>query len=434
LNWLQGALPFAVVLGSVVLFHEFGHYLAAKAFGITVEIFSVGFGPRLWGFVHRGTEYRLSWVPLGGYVKLKGETTPEDGSPPDPGDLMSHSRGARFIVFVMGAVFNLATALSLTAFIFMHGVQEYAYLYEAPVIGEVDPESPAAHVDLQAGDKVVSFDGTPVGNWKDLQIRMLLSPGQTRDVVVERDGRQVQTRLLIEAGPNDVGRPGLAPATGVLVGGLQGGWPAEQAGLKRGDRIAAIDGLPMPTVDRVFHTIQSSPGKALHFTVDRDGSSFETDIVPRDDGVKGRIGFIRTPPMVTRTYPFLEACRQSVRHNIEQVGLVFETFRKLLRFELSLRAFSGPVDLYKFSGEAMEEGLIPFLQLIAFVSLQLGIINLFPIPPLDGGHLFTLTVEGLLRRDLSLALKERVMQAGLILLLLFMGTVIYFDISKNFFH
>jgi regulator of sigma E protease len=138
--------------------------------------------------------------------------------------------------------------------------------------------------------------------------------------------------------------------------------------------------------------------------------------------------------MVTRTYPFLEACRQSVRHNIEQVGLVFETFRKLLRFELSLRAFSGPVDLYKFSGEAMEEGLIPFLQLIAFVSLQLGIINLFPIPPLDGGHLFTLTVEGLLRRDLSLALKERVMQAGLILLLLFMGTVIYFDISKNFFH
>ncbi len=434
MNWLQGALPFAIVLGSVVLFHEFGHYLAAKAFGITVEIFSVGFGPRLWGFVRRGTEYRLSWVPLGGYVKLKGETNPEDGTPPDPGDLMAHSRGVRFVVFVMGAVFNLATAFFLTAFIFMHGVEEYAYLYEAPVIGEIDPDSPAAHADLQPGDKVVAFDGTPVENWKDLQIKLLLSPRQTKDIVVERDGRQVTSRLTIEAGPNDVGRPGLAPATGVLVGGLQDGWPAAEAGLQRGDRIAAIDGAPMATVERVYRTIQGSPGKGLRFTIERNGSSFDKEIIPRDDDGKGRIGFIPTPPMITRTYPMLEAARQSVRHNVEQIGLVFETFRKLLRFEISLRAFSGPIDLYKFSGEAAREGGIPFLQLIAFVSLQLGIINLFPIPPLDGGHLFTLTVEGLIRRDLSLALKERVMQAGLVLLLLFMGAVIYLDISKNFFH
>ena len=435
MSWLwQGALPFAIVLGSVVLFHEFGHYLAAKAYGITVEIFSVGFGPRLWGFVRRGTEYRLSWIPLGGYVKLKGETTPEDGTPPDPGDLMAHSRVRRFVVFVMGAVFNLATAFFLTQFIFMHGVQEFAYLYEVPVIGEVDPESPAKTADLRPGDKVVAFDGRPVENWKDLQIRMLLSPRQTRDIVVERDGVQVTARLHIEAGANDVGRPGLAPATGVLVGGLQPGWPAEAAGLKRGDRIAAIDGVGMPTVERVYRTIQGSPGKALRFSIDRDGKTFDADIVPRDEDGKGRIGFMPTPPTVTRTYPFLEAGRQSARQNLESIGLVFETFRKLLRRELSLRAFSGPVDLYRFSGEALEEGLIPFLQLIAFVSLQLGIINLFPIPPLDGGHLFTLTVEGLLRRDLSMALKERVMQAGLILLLLFMGTVIYFDISKNFFH
>jgi len=434
-SWLwEGALPFALVLGSVVLFHEFGHYLAAKMYGITVEVFSVGFGPRLWGFVRKGTEYRLSWVPLGGYVKLKGETSAEDGTPPDPGDMMAHSRFRRFVVFVMGAVFNLATAFFLTAFIFMHGVQEYAYLYEAPIIGEIDPESPAVAAGLQPGDKVVSFDGQPVTNWKDLQIRMMLSPRQTRDIVVERDGRPIPARLAIEAGPNEIGRPGLGPATGVLVGGLQPGWPADEAGLKRGDRIAAIDGAPMPTVEKVYRTIQGSPGKALTFTIDRDGSSFDVAITPRDDQGKGKIGFIPTPPTITRTYPFLEAARQSARQNIESIGLVFETFRKLLRRELSLRAFSGPVDLYRFSGEAMEEGLIPFLQLIAFVSLQLGIINLFPIPPLDGGHLFTLVVEGILRRDLSLVIKERVMQAGLILLLLFMGTVIYFDISKNFFH
>jgi regulator of sigma E protease len=430
----QGALPFVVVLGSVVLFHEFGHYLAAKAFGITVEAFSVGFGPRLFGFVRGGTEYRLSWVPLGGYVKLRGETAGEDGAAPDPGDLMAHSRVQRFIVFVMGAVFNLATAFGLTTIIFMKGVQEFAYLYEPPVIGEIDPDSPAKTAGLQAGDRVLEFGGRAVPTWKDLQVEMLLSPGQTKDIVVDRQGQRISTRLQVQATPNDIGRQSVWPATGVLVGSLQPGWPAEKAGLRKGDRIAAIDGAPMNTVNRVYETIQGSAGKPLRFTIASPDGTREVTITPRDDDGKGRIGFIPTAPSVTRSYPFVEAARQSFRQNLESIGLVFETFRKLLRRELSFKAFSGPVDLYRFAGETAEEGLIPFLQLIAFVSLQLGIINLFPIPPLDGGHLFTIAVEGAIRRDLSTALKERVMQAGLILLLLFMATVIYFDISKNFFH
>jgi regulator of sigma E protease len=432
MSWsLWGVLPFAGVLGSVVLFHEFGHFLAAKAFGITVEVFSVGFGPRIWGFVRRGTEYRLSWIPLGGYVKLRGESAAEDGTPPDPGDLMAHSRVQRFIVFVMGAVFNLVTAFGLTTVIFMKGVPEFAYLDEAPVVGEVDPDSPARAAGIQPGDRIVSFGGKPVATWKALQVEMLLSPRQTRDVVIDRAGQPVTTRLTIESTSNDIGRPGIFPATGVLVGGLQPGWPAEKAGLQRGDRIVSIDGAPMTTVNRLMQTIQGAPGRELKLRMERSGTPYDVAIIPRDDGGKGRIGFVPTPPTVTRTYPLAEAAVQSVRQNVESIGLVFETFRKLIRRELSFRAFSGPVDLYRFSGEAAEEGLIPFLQLIAFISLQLGIINLFPIPPLDGGHLFTITVEGLLRRDLSTALKERVMQVGLILLLLFMGTIIYFDIAKN---
>jgi regulator of sigma E protease len=435
MSWIwEGALPFLGVLGSVILFHEYGHYLAAKAFGITVEVFSVGFGPRLWGIVRAGTEYRISWIPLGGYVKLRGETAPEDGRPLDPGDLMAHSRLRRFVVFVMGAVFNLATAFGLTTIIFMNGVQEFAYLYEPPIVGEVDENSPAREAGILPGDRVLTFGGKPVPTWKELQIEILLSPRQTRDVTLDRGGTIVTTRLEIQSTSSDIGRPGIFPMTGVMVGSLQPGWPAETAGLQRGDRLVLIDGAPMNTVNTVFQTIQAAPGKTLRFTVEREGRRFEADIVPREEAGKGRIGLVPTPPSVTRTYPFLEAARQSVRQNIDSIGLVFVTFRKLLARELSFRAFSGPVDLYRFSGEAAEEGLIPFLQLIAFVSLQLGIINLFPIPPLDGGHLFTLTIEGILRHDLSTALKERVMQAGLILLLLFMGTVIYFDISKNFFN
>lgn len=434
MSWsVGGLLPFVGVLGSVVLFHEFGHYLAAKFFKVTVEVFSVGFGPRLWGFTHRGTEYRLSWVPLGGYVKLRGESDGEGGAPPDPGDLLAHPRWQRFAIFVMGSVFNLATALGLTTVVFMKGVHEFAYLYEPAIVGEIDPRSPAQSAGIEPGDRVVEFAGNPVENWKDLQLQMMLSPRQTKLVALERAGVRRTVELTIEATTNDVGRPGIFPATGVLVGGLESGWPAEAAGLQKGDRIVSIDGAPMTTVTRVYEVIQASPGKELAFVIERGGSTFDARIVPRDEAGKGRIGFRPTPPTVTRAYPLVEAARQSVLQNVEAVGLVFETFRKLIRRELSFRAFSGPVDLYKFSGEAAEEGLVPFLQLIAFVSLQLGIINLFPIPPLDGGHLFTIAIEGAIRRDLSTVLKERVMQAGLVLLLVFMATVIYFDITKNFF-
>jgi len=431
-SWIwHYALPFMAVLGSVVLFHEFGHYLVAKVLGITVEIFSVGFGPRIAGFTRGGTEYRIAWVPLGGYVKLKGETAEEGSAPADPGDLMGRPRWQRFLVFVMGAVFNLITALGLTAAIFMTGVQENAYLYEKPIVGEVDQDSPAKDADIRPGDQIVSFGGEPVSTWKDLQIRMMLSPRQTKDLELERDGRLVTTRLTIESNKSDIGIPGVYPATGVVVGGLQPGRPAEKAGLRKGDRIAAIDGVPMITLNRVLQTIQSSPGKPLRFSIERAGQTFDVTLVPVEEEGHGRIGIVPTPPSVTRSYPFFEALYQSVVSNVEQTKLVFITFRKLLTRELSLRAFSGPVDLYRFSGEAAQEGLIPFLQLIAFVSLQLGIINLFPIPPLDGGHLFTIVVEGIIRRELSARLKERVLQAGLILLLLFMGTIIFFDISKN---
>jgi regulator of sigma E protease len=438
MRWLlEGALPFLVVLGTVVVFHEFGHFLAAKAFGITVEIFSVGFGPKIAGFNYRGTEYRVAWIPLGGYVKLKGETGAEDGRPPEPGDLMAHPRWQRFIVFVMGAVFNLITAVGLTTVILMMGVQEYAYLKEAPVVGHINEEGPAVAAGIEPGDLILSFGGVEVPTWKDLQIEMMLSPRQTKEIVLERDGKRVVTQLAIEADARDIGRPGLYPLTdGVAVGSLQEGWPAEEAGLRQGDRLVAIDGMPMPTVNRLVQTIQASPGKPLVFSVEREGEALDLTIVPRDDGGLGRTGFAPVPlmPTVTRTFPFFAAVQQSIRQNAENVGLIFTTFKKLIRRELSFKAFSGPVDLVRFSGQAAHEGLIPFLGLMAFVSLNLGIINLFPIPPLDGGHLFTITIEGVIRRELSVQLKERVMQAGLILLLLFMGTIIYFDISKNFFN
>lgn len=435
MSWLwEYVLPFVAVLGSVVLFHEFGHYVVAKWLRITVEIFSVGFGPRVAGFRRGGTDYRLSWIPLGGYVKLKGESAEETGAVPDPGDLLSRPRWQRLLVFVMGAVFNLITALVLTAAILMHGVHEFAHLDDPPIVGGIDKEIAASGADIRPGDRILSLGGKRVSNWKELEMQMLLSPGQTREVVLERDGGRLSTRIAIPAGSRGGGFPVLYASTDVLVGGLQPGWPAEEAGLQPGDRVVAIDGVAMTTIRMVYDTIQAAPGQPLRLTIRRAGEIFERVVVPRNEGGRGRIGFVPTAPTVIRAYAPVEALRRSVARNVENTLMVFDTFRRLLNRELSLRTtFSGPIELFLFSGAAAQEGLVPFLHLIAFVSLQLGIINLFPIPPLDGGHIFTLLIEGAIRRELSAQFKERVTQAGLILVLVFMGTIIYFDISKTFF-
>ena len=436
MSWIwQFAVPFIVVLGVVVLFHEFGHFLVAKWLGVTVEVFSVGFGPRIFGFRRGGTDYRVSWVPLGGYVKLKGETPEEITGAPDPGDLMSRSRFQRFLVFVMGAVFNLITAYVLTVAILMMGIPEPIYPSQTPVVGEVAPDSPAGAAGIKPQDRILSVGGQPVRTWRDLEWAILLSPGQTKEVTLERAGQRLTVQLPIEADKrNGVGILAFAPATGVIVTDPQPGRPAARAGLRTGDRIVSIDGVEMTTIGKVIKTIQAAPGKPLHFVIERNGQRLEMDITPVREGEKGVIGFLPRPPMTIRTYGFVASLGVALQRNFENASLVFLTLKKLFLGEMSLRSFSGPIGLYLASGVSAQEGLSQFLEFIAFVSLQLGIINLFPIPPLDGGHILTLTVEGIIRRDLSIQVKERVMQAGLVFLLLFMATVIFLDISKLFPH
>lgn len=434
----EGALPFILVLGTVVVFHEFGHFLAAKVFGITVEVFSVGFGPRIAGFTFRGTEYRVAWIPLGGYVKLKGEIAPEDGHTPEPGELMAHPRWQRFIVFVMGAVFNIITAVSLTTVIFMIGEREPAYLMEPPVVGSVAEDSPAVRADIRPGDLIVSFGGGEVPTWGDLEFEIMLSPQQTKEIVIERAGETLSTLLTVEADPRNAnGVLSFYPSTdGVVAEKVLSGTPADEAGMEDGDLLVAVDGTAITSGRQLVPMIRASTGQPMQFTVQRGEESLELTVVPEDVGGVGQAGFnlVEMVPTVTRSYPFATAARLSVLKNLEWLNAIYKSFELLFKGELPLRAFSGPLELVRFSGQAAQSGLTSLLKLTAIISLNLGIINLFPIPPLDGGHLLTITVEGVIRRELSVQIKERMMQAGLILLFLFMGAILYFDISKNWFN
>jgi len=430
---LQSLGAFALILGLLVLIHELGHFLVAKFLGIGVEVFSIGFGPRLFGFRKKGTDYRLSAIPLGGYVKMRGEN-PDETLSGDPEEFLSRPKPQRFAVLVMGATMNIAAAIFLMVVVYRAGIPEPAYLHRPAVVGAVEPGSPAARAGIHPDDLIVRLGENRVGTWSDLLTTVTLSPGQEVPLVLDRGGRTLtQTITLGSATVYRIGYAGILPVDPAQVDEVVPGLPADQAGVKAGDRFLAVNGEPIRNYLTAWQVIQNSPGRTVSLRIERDGRLLELSVVPKAEEGKGVIGIRWRAEKTLRRYPLYGALAASLKWNWENVDLVFTTLRKLLTRQISLRTMSGPIDIYKFSGAALREGWLQFLQFMALVSLQLGVINLMPFPVLDGGHIFILLLEGVVRRDLSFRIKERIMQVGFYLLLLLMGAIVYLDISKNFF-
>jgi regulator of sigma E protease len=426
----------AFVLGIMIIVHEFGHFAAAKLFGVRVETFSVGFGKRLLGFRRGDTDYRLSLIPLGGYVKMSGENILEQRTGADY-EFMSHPRWQRFIIAVAGPFMNIMLAVVLLTAVFMIRYEHPMYLDKPAVIGWVLPGSPADKAGIQPGDRIVQIAGLTNPAWEDVEPKTMLNANQPLPLDVDRNGEILhKTVTPVATGPEQIGDPGWAPDQPNTVTEIEPNMPAASAGLHVGDNIVAVNGQTTRSTAAMIRILQENKDKPITLSVVRDGKDVQISVTPKlmkgENGAPDayRIG-IHSNPMHVDKLSLGQAFQRSLEQNRKYSLLVFDLVGKMIQRKASIKQVSGPIEIARASGAAAQQpGWTPLLALMAAISLNLGIFNLFPFPILDGGMILMLAIEGLRRRDISLAVKERVYQVAFVLLVLFAVLVIFNDISK----
>lgn len=427
----------AFVLGVMILVHEFGHYAVAKMCGVRVEVFSLGFGKRLFGFRHGDTDYRVSALPLGGYVKMAGEN-PMDARTGDPGEFVSHPRWQRLLIAVAGPTMNILLAIGIVTGVFMVHYSHDWYLDQPTQVGWVEENSPAAKAGLMPGDLITQIDGFSNPLWEDTKAKITISPQQPLPITVKRGDHTLSMTLTPETyGPNKAGEAGLEPAAGITVEAMEESMPAYKAGIRKSDEILAVNGIALHSIGELTHFLQQDKGKPVEITALHDGRPTKYQmtpvLAPNGQGEQRyRIGFSPGVRQHVDSLTFSQALSRSVETNKKYAFLLVELVEKMVQKKVSVKMMSGPIDIARVSGEAAREpGWTPLLLLMAGISLNLGIFNLFPIPILDGGVILLLLIEGLMRRDISLHIKERIYQAAFVFLVLFAAMVIFNDISKT---
>jgi regulator of sigma E protease len=443
---IGNTLALLLVLSVLVVIHEFGHFAFAKAFRFPVEVFSFGFGKRIFGKVINGTDYRVSAIPLGGYVRVVGlgpdESTLAEGSSTEARPV--GKRWQRALILIAGPAMNLILALLLHTAVFAVGVSVPAYELQPPIVKIVEPNSPGAVAGFQPGDRILSINGKATPRWRDALFIFGLNAREKLTVVVDRPGRKVALDVVPAARDKyDLGYVGLFPDFGKSVrpriSMVVAGSPAETAGLKKGDVILSVAGKEIRgSPDETFQSFvsaiaQAAPGP-FPVTYLRDGKVLTTSVRPRrdpDGSWKVGVQVIPDLPEVLERFPIGQAFVEGWRRVETDFRMTLSVIGRLFRGKASMRSMSGPLDIAKFSGEAARTGTVPLIALMAAISLQLGIFNLLPIPVLDGGHLFLLTLEGIARRDFSLKVKERILQVGFLMILALITVVLYNDLAKN---
>lgn len=424
---------FLIVFGVLVFAHEFGHFFMAKLVGINVEVFSFGYGKRLFGYKRGGTDYRISLIPMGGYVKFSGEEALEGlkkNIEPKPGDFQATKRWQRFLVILMGPIMNILLALVLVAFINMGGVAVPEHQNQVPVIGGAVLDSPAAKANLLPGDVILSINDKDTKTWNDVDMAVGMRPDKNIRIKVKRGEEILTIELLTDAAEFEMGYAGFYGNILTQVYMVLPRSPAEKAGLKSGDVILAINNEPI-FLHQFTKIIEENPDKELEFLVDRKGENLTLKISPRKEGDVGKIGIRPQPKTLMKKFGFFASFGESFHYNIRLISAVVDFIKNLFTGEASTRQLGGPIDIANYSYAFFRMGFLAMVGWIAFISLQLGIVNLVPVPVFDGGQIMVLCLEGIFRRDFSPKVKQVVMQIGFAIFIFLVVFIILNDVVKR---
>ena len=424
-----------VLIGIMILIHELGHYWAARWFDVHVEAFSFGFGPRLFGYRRGETDFRVSLIPFGGYVKMVGEQAGEDGGE-DPRGFLAKPRWQRMIIAFAGPAMNIILAVGLLAGLYMNRYPKVVGSEGAPTIGFVEKDSPAAKAGVQELDVITAIDGIQNPSWEQVTLAVVGAANREMAMLLTRNGKQVTAAITPEIDDiTNVGNAGWYDRHEIQVGVLSAGMGAEKAGVKSGDVLVALDGISLRSTAKLHSLLKEGAGKPVQLTYSRDNKQSTVTVEPKLTELDPKnkrylLGVQLTPRVVYVALPFGEAMRESVIQNQRSAGVILQILRGMVERRMSPKSLEGPIGIARLSSEAAREGFATFIGLMAAVSLNLAVFNLLPIPILDGGTILMLAIEMVMRRDLSLQLKENIFKVGFVFLMTVVAFVLYNDISK----
>lgn len=433
-------IAFLIMIGLLITIHELGHFLFARMFGVKVETFSIGFGPPLIRWKGKETEYQIAAIPLGGYVKMYGEdsmTEPVQGEVNkeaynDPRSFHSKPRWQKMLIAFAGPLFNIILAIILFVVVYTTGITEPAYLTEPVKVGYVEKGSYAEKAGIQVGDQIIKVNGKEIKNWKEFTLQVGMKAGKTVNFEILRGSEKIIIPVSV---PEDITKEniGISPIIKPIVGAVMKNSPAEKAGLKEKDIILAVNGKPINTwFEFVDYMLSLKENKPLNLLIKRDNQIITVSITPEYNETVKRYTIGISPLFETKIikYPFVEAINKAFEKTKELTVAIYKVVVGLFTGEVSFKTLGGPIAIAQFSGQALETGITTYLFTIAFISLQLGYLNLLPIPVLDGGLIFILLIESIIRRPLPEKAKEYLAYVGFALLGTLMIFVIFNDILK----
>ncbi|MGA8030341.1 MAG: RIP metalloprotease RseP [Bryobacteraceae bacterium] len=428
--FLQPLFWFVILLGVMIVVHEMGHFWACISVGIKVETFSLGFGPRLFGFNRRGTDFRVSAILFGGYVRMLGEQAGDEKAA-DPRSFQAKARWQRAIVIIAGPLMNVVLAFVIVTALYMHGFEREVQSTGA-VISSVDPNSPAAAAGLESGDRIVQLNGKSNPSWQDVLTEEALNANHPLPVTIDRKGQRLSLHVTPRMDPKE--GVGVAGWRGdVQVGEVMPNSPAQAAGLRAGDVLISVNGKPVDSALTVHEAIVRSAGRPVEFETLRGNSIQRLSITPaanQDPKLPWRIGIGFRMPVEMVKLGFASAVEESARYNLQNATIIFQVLRSIVERRVSPKTLAGPIGMAQMSGQAAQQGPLEYLALMSIISLNLAIFNLLPIPILDGGTLLLLIIEMLIQREVSMQVKETVLKLGFVFLMMIVVFAIYNDISR----